>query len=646
MPILQISSLNRYFGNEPNRVHVLKDIDLSIEKGEFLAIIGQSGSGKSTLMNILGCLDSPTSGSYKIDNCEVSQMNSQQLAALRRKKFGFIFQRYNLLSSLNGVENIALPAVYLGVEKKKRQQRAYELLQRLELQGKENNKPTELSGGQQQRVSIGRALMNGGEIILADEPTGALDSQSGEMVMEILQELHRQGHTVILITHDAHIASFAHRIIEIKDGEIISDKSGKKKKSVAGFIAPTNEKISWLFYRDQFLESFSMSLQAIIAHKLRSFLTMLGIIIGIASVVSMVALGNGTQQKIIQQISSMGTNTITIYPGEGFGDRFSEKVKTLSSSDAQILQRQTYVQSVTPMSNSSGILTYQNISVTVNFFGVGEQYFDVKGLQLDSGRLLTTADVNKSRQVAVIDYNTKNKLFRNGENPIGRIIMINKRPLQIVGTVKKEENSPFAEDSLQVWTPYTTVMQKITGSKNISSITVLIKEDVNTSMAEKKIKELLTLRHGSKDFFTQNVDSIKKNVESATGTMTLLISGIAVISLLVGGIGVMNIMLVSVTERTKEIGIRMAIGARQSNILQQFLIEAMVLCFFGGITGVALSFIIAQIFNTIMTDFVMSLSLPSIVIAVASSSLIGLLFGFLPAHNASQLRPIEALSRE
>lgn len=644
--IIEISNLNKKFGEGNNEVHILKDINLSIKSGDFIAIIGASGSGKSTLMNILGCLDTASNGSYKIDGEEASNMDSDGLAALRRKKFGFIFQRYNLLSTLTAIENVALPAVYSGVPQSEREDRAKKILSDLGLEDKIKNKPHELSGGQQQRVSIGRALMNGGEIILADEPTGALDSHSGEMVMGIIKELHEKGHTIILVTHDKNIANYANRIIEIKDGEIISDTS---KSSHYSFVKKETikEKNSFSFFKDQLVESFKMALNAISAHKLRSFLTMLGIIIGIASVVSIVALGNGSQQKILSDISSMGTNTIDIYPGEGFGDMRSGKVKTLTANDSQVLNRQSYVDSSTPNSSTSGALTYKNIAVNAQVKGVGYEFFDVKGIEIAKGNKFYQKDIKNNSQVAVIDKNTQNKLFPNGEDPIGKILFINKKPLKIIGVSQKKKSAFGNDDNLNIWSPYTTVMNRISGSKNIDSITVKIKDNVSMQAAEKSIIDLLTVKHGGKkDFFTMNTDSIKQTVESTTNTMTLLISSIAVIALIVGGIGVMNIMLVSVTERTKEIGVRMAIGAREYNILQQFLIEAILICLIGGAAGIALSYGISVLFNNIVTNFAMTFSTMSIIMAVVCSTMIGIIFGFMPARNASKLNPITALSRE
>ncbi|OOF83468.1 macrolide ABC transporter permease/ATP-binding protein MacB [Rodentibacter ratti] len=643
MNIIEINQLNRYFGEGENRVHILKNISLTIEKGDFVAIIGQSGSGKSTLMNIIGCLDTATSGSYKIDGKETHQLSPDQLSDLRSQKFGFIFQRYNLLSSLTAAENVALPAIYAGIPQTQRLDRAKQLLEKLGLGDKWQNKPNQLSGGQQQRVSIARALMNGGEIILADEPTGALDSHSGQNVMEILRQLHHEGHTIIMVTHDRDIAASANRVIEIKDGEIIADSQKEAVKSAVENQAKIKPHFG--FSKDQLVEAFRMSVSAIVAHKMRSLLTMLGIIIGITSVVSVVALGNGSQQKILENIKGIGTSTMTIFNGTGFGDRRAEQMQNLTVNDANALNQQSYVQSVTPNSSSSGTLVYGNQTFSsTSLKGVGEQYFDVEGLSLKQGNFFSAQDVLENNQVALIDESAKKAIFPN-ESALGKVVMFNKRPLRIIGVVSDRQMGG-ASSSLNVYAPYTTVMNRISGSKKISSITVKIADDVNSTVAEKGITELLSLRHGKKDFFVMNSDTIKQTIESTTGTMKLLISSIAFISLIVGGIGVMNIMLVSVTERTKEIGVRMAIGARQTNILQQFLIEAVLICLIGGITGILLSGLIGLLFNLFMKDFTMAFSTASIITAVLFSTLIGVVFGYMPAKRAAKLNPITALARE
>ena len=643
MNIIEIKNLNRDFGEGKNRVHILKNISLNIEKGDFVAIIGQSGSGKSTLMNLIGCLDTATSGSYKIDGKEIASLSSDQLSDLRSQKFGFIFQRYNLLSSLTAAENVALPAIYAGMPREHRIERAKLLLEKLGLGDKWQNKPNQLSGGQQQRVSIARALMNGGEIILADEPTGALDSHSGQKVMEILRQLPGEGHTIIMVTHDRNIAAQANRVIEIKDGEIIADTQKEAVESKAQ--NQPQIKPHFGLSKDQLIEAFWMSVSAIVAHKMRALLTMLGIIIGITSVVSVVALGNGSQQKILENIKGIGTSTMTIFNGTGFGDRRAEQMQNLTVGDADALNKQSYVQSVTPNSSSSGILVYGNQTFSsTNLKGVGEQYFDVDGLSLKQGNLFSAQDVAENNQVALIDESAQKSIFPH-ENPLGKVVMFNKRPLRIIGVVSDKQMGG-ASSSLNLYAPYTTVMNRISGSKKIASITLKVSDDVNTTVAEKGITELLTMRHGKKDFFIMNSDTIKQTIESTTGTMKLLISSIAFISLIVGGIGVMNIMLVSVTERTKEIGVRMAIGARQANILQQFLIEAVLICLIGGLTGILLSGVIGLLFNFFMQDFNMAFSTVSLVSAVLFSTLIGVLFGYMPAKRAAQLNPVSALARE
>ena len=642
--MIKLKNINKKFKLGDNEIHVLKNINLHIKAGEFISIIGQSGSGKSTLMNIIGCIDTPSSGEYFVCGKETSGLNSKELANLRSKKFGFVFQRYNLISTMSAIENVALPAIYAGVDSQNRDKRAKELLEDLGLGDKTQNLPNKLSGGQQQRVSIARALINGGEIILADEPTGALDSKSGEMVMQILCDLHKQGHTIIVVTHDSNIANYANRVIEIKDGEILSD-SVKKEQIYEKKDENINIKNSFLAYKDQFLESFKMSVSSIFAHKLRAILTMLGIIIGIASVICVVALGNGSQEKILSSIRAIGTNTIDIYAGKGFGDLRAGFVSTLTISDSTALEGQPYIDYSTPNASTSGTLTYMNLSSRAQARGGGVNSLAVSGVKLEFGRNFNEDDIFNSTSVVIIDYNTKNTFFKN-ENPIGKTIFLNKKPLKIIGVTSRDENDFFASEDLRIYLPYTTLINKISGSRRINSITVKVKDEYNPQVAEEGITQLLIQRHGAQDFHTRNSDTVKQTVESTTATMRILIASIALISLIVGGIGVMNIMLVSVTERTREIGISMAIGAKQSDILQQFLIEAILLCLFGGIIGILFALGIGFAFNNISSDFVMKFTTSPFIIAFIASSAIGIIFGYLPAKNASKLNPIDALSQE
>ncbi len=656
-PLLSLQGIKRIYVSGEQQIEVLHGIDLDIYKGELVAIIGASGSGKSTLMNIIGCLDRPSQGEYLIDGVSSRSMHSDELAALRRNYFGFIFQRYHLLSHLSAAGNVEIPAIYAGMNGKSRIENAHHLLQRLGLGDKTDHLPSQLSGGQQQRVSIARALMNGGQVILADEPTGALDTKSGKEVIRILKELNAAGHTVIIVTHDPSIAAHAERIIEIRDGNVISDKhndnmteplSEEEVQSTTQDNAPDlsfSALGSFIAMFSRFREAFKMAWIAMISHRMRTLLTMLGIIIGIMAVVSVVALGKGASQKVTDNISAMGTNTISIFPGKDWGDMRAGRIKSLSVYDLEALRNEIYVDSVTPTVNSSVVFYYKSQEASGQITGVSDMYARVKGANLDDGIFIRPKHVSELAQVAVIDDNTRKKFFPH-EDPIGKVIILGKLPCVIIGVLKKEEKPFGNQDTLNVYIPYTSAIYRVTGDNHLSTIVVRVKDGWSNAVAEQQIVNFLTIRHNAKDIFTSSSDTILKTIQETTGTMTLLVSCIAVISLVVGGIGVMNIMLVSVTERTKEIGIRMAVGARKSDILQQFLIEAVLVCIIGGIMGILCSYGISLIFSYFVNSMSMVFSVFSIVAAVSCSTLIGVVFGYLPAKNAARLDPIVALARE
>ncbi len=649
LPLLRLRGVVREYPAGDSVGAVLKDVDLDIRAGEMVAIIGPSGSGKSTLMNILGCLDRPTRGSYQVAGKETGQMEPDELARLRREHFGFIFQRYHLMGDLNAVGNTEIPAIYAGVPAAQRHERAHKLLTRLGLGERLGNRPGQLSGGQQQRVSIARALMNGGDVILADEPTGALDQASGHEVMNILKELHADGHTIILVTHDAQVASNAQRIIEISDGRIVADRSAASAQAATqkAQAVVAQEKPGWRTQIGRFSEALHMAVRAMVGHKLRTLLTMLGIIIGIASVVSVVALGNGSRQRILADINSMGTNTIEIQRGSGFGDRTAGTIRTLRPSDAHALAELFYVDSVSPNVSTNNTLRRGNVDKTATINGVGDQFFRVRAYEIDTGAFFDTESIRRQTQDVVIDPNTRDTFFTDGENPVGKTLLIGTVPVRVIGVTQKKDLPYGNADALNVWLPYTTVMGRIMGVDYLRSITVRVSDDADSAAAEQGITQLMLQRHGTQDFFTISSDSIKQTVEKTTQTMTLLISAIALISLVVGGIGVMNIMLVSVTERTQEIGVRMAVGARQGDIMQQFLTEAVLVCLVGGVLGIGLALLIGWLFDYVGGGtFRMLFSLTSIVAAFACSTLIGVLFGFLPAQRAARLDPVDALSRQ
>jgi macrolide transport system ATP-binding/permease protein len=651
--LIRLEKLRREFPSGEGTITVLKDLDLSIAAGEMVAIVGASGSGKSTLMNILGCLDRPTGGSYRISGRETASLEPDELAALRREHFGFIFQRYHLLGELDALANVEIPAIYAGMAPRDRRARAESLLDRLGMSDRTDHRPGQLSGGQQQRVSIARALMNGANVILADEPTGALDKHSGEEVLRILEELNAEGKTIIIVTHDMNVARRARRIIELSDGVIISDRANTPDQPAPAATAPaaavelTRRGGGLRSLVDRFREALRMAVLAMAAHRLRTFLTMLGIIIGIASVVSVVAIGQGTQQQVLANISNLGTNTLEIFAGRSFGDTRSARITTLVAADAEALARQSYVAAVTPTVSTSKTLRVgsQEASALVN--GVGEQYFSARGTKLAEGSFFDAGSVRARATDVVIDENTRKTLFADSpRSPVGQVLLIGNVPARIVGVTEAQQGGFGSSQNLSVFLPYTTVQTRFLGSMSLRSITVRVADDVDTGLAQQDVTRFLTQRHGSQDFFILNTDDIRQTITSTTQMLTLLIAAIAVISLVVGGIGVMNIMLVSVSERVSEIGVRMAVGARQGDILQQFLIEAVLVCLIGGLCGVAAAFGLGQLVRLLSSDFTLIYSTTSIVAACLCSTLIGVVFGFLPARNASQLDPVVALSRD
>jgi len=644
-PLLELNDVCRTYTSGGVPLTVLTDVNLRIQSGEFVAVMGASGSGKSTLMNIIGCLDKPTNGTYRIRGVEASSLNGDELAALRRATFGFIFQRYNLMSDLSAVENAEVPAVYSGMAKAQREVHASDLLRELGLGDRLQFHPNQLSGGQQQRVSIARALMNGGPVILADEPTGALDSQGGKEVMAILEKLHGQGHTIILVTHDSDIAAYAHRIVRITDGRITSDEP--QQKGEAGNQAQIGETGKDAKQGVAVLaEALKMALRSLVHNRLRTALTMLGIVIGVASVVALMAIGNGAKQDVLDRIQAMGTDLLTIMRGPPAVRASADIVTSFLPEDLPSINSVSGVAYAIPETNLSSLVRFGNQDLTVTAVGTGEDFPQVHDWPPQSGVFFTAEHVARYAQVVVLGQTVAKNLFPSGTDPLGQYILIGNAPFLVIGVLSSKGVSQRGDDlDDSVWLPYTTAGARIFGHRFFNNIVVRVKPGADMSAVQAGLHTLLIHRHGMEDFNIRNMADTIETANETQNTLTYLLAAIAVISLVVGGIGVMNIMLVSVTERTREIGIRMAIGARGFDVLFQFLTEAVTVCFIGGLVGVLVG-IGGGLSTSKIAGWRVIFTIAPIIIAFGCAFLTGIIFGYLPARKAARLDPIEALARE
>ncbi|MDD3433975.1 MAG: MacB family efflux pump subunit [Tepidiphilus sp.] len=646
-PLIELHDIVKRFTQGELTVEVLHGISLSIWAGEFVAIMGASGSGKTTLMNIIGCMDRPSAGRYLLAGRDVAELDADALAQLRRSTFGFIFQRYNLLSNATALENVEVPAIYAGLPAAARRERAKALLTRLGLGERLDYPPSRLSGGQQQRVSIARALMNGGRVILADEPTGALDTASGKEVMALLHELHREGHTVVVITHDPNVAREAQRIIRIQDGRIVED-SGPAPEAVEGRVPtlplaePPREGHAVLML--DVAASVRTALRALQANPLRTLLTLLGVMIGVGSVVAMLAFGNGARQKVLDQIQAMGTNLLVVRPGAPGVRYVGSTITTLVVADAEAIARLPNVEHVVPQSTSAVTVRAGNITYTTSLTATSPEYTLANAWPVAVGTFFTQTHVQGYAPVAVLGQTTAQALFGTA-NPIGRYVLINNTPLRIIGVLTPKGADMMGNDrDDMVFVPLTTGQARITGQTWLRFITVEVRDTALMAATQAAIEQLLLKRHRTLDFQVRNMTALLEQQAETQQTLTLLLGAVALISLVVGGIGVMNIMLVSVTERTREIGVRMAVGARAFHILLQFVTEALVVCTVGGLIGVAGGLIVIAVAAWLGTAVL--ITVPPILLAFTSALATGLVFGYLPAKRAASLDPVVALSTE
>lgn len=655
-PLIELRDIRKSYGGKTEgpdgkplpAVDVLRGVSLSIGAGEFVAIVGASGSGKSTLMHILGCLDRPSTGHYLFAGQDIADFNADELAWLRREAFGFVFQGYHLIATESARENVEVPAIYSGVPVAEREKRAATLLTRLGLGDRLDHRPSQLSGGQQQRVSISRALMNGGHILLADEPTGALDSRSGAEVMLLLEELAEAGHTVILITHDREVAARAHRTIEIRDGQIIADStggpvsSGRASLDASTFLASMADgaahTASWTADTHEALRA---AWRVLWINRFRTLLTLLGIIIGVASVIVMLAIGAGTEHQVIEKMASFGTNRMYVIPG---GDNPRGPGGTLSEADADLVRQMPNVTASMPFLQGNVTVRYSNIDVQVPVWAVTEEASRVLNWKTSRGIFFTGTDEQDLATVILLGKRVREKLFGN-TNPVSHYVLVNNVPFQVIGELEeKGATSGDSDDDNVVLMPFSTGSRRILGTTNLSWISVLVDRLDLADQTAQQIADTLEGNHHIRDFEVFNrAASVKAQTETQS-TLTLMLGMIAAISLLVGGIGVMNIMLMTVRERTREIGIRIATGARQRDILRQFLTEATLVSGIGGVLGV--------VFGLLVGASLMAWSVPAIFSvrailgAFTCALLTGLIFGFMPARKAARLDPVIALASE
>ncbi|MDD2114686.1 MacB family efflux pump subunit [Pseudomonas asiatica] len=651
-PLIELVDIRKSYGGvETPKVDILHGISLRIHPGEFVAIVGASGSGKSTLMNILGCLDRPTSGSYRFAGKDVAELGSDELAWLRREAFGFVFQGYHLIPSGSAQENVEMPAIYAGLAASERHARASALLGRLGLASRTGNRPHQLSGGQQQRVSIARALMNGGHIILADEPTGALDSHSGTEVMALLDELASQGHVIILITHDRNVAARAQRVIEIRDGLIISDSAAEKPTVDNGRGLQADQLRQRLdrgatlhgAWKGELLEALQAAWRVMWVNRFRTALTLLGIVIGVASVVVMLAVGEGSKRQVMAQMAAFGSNILYL---NGKPASLGEQAGTITLDDVAAIGQLPQVKHVMPVIGEKMMVRHGNNSQRFYVGGNNTGFPEIFNWPAVQGSFYTEADEANAAAVAVIGQKVREKMLDPGRDPLGQYLLIGNVPFQVVGILAGKGASSGDQDSDgRIVVPYSAAAIRLFGQRDPDYIAVAALDSTRVNEAEAAIDKLLRQRHNGRQDFELTNDAALIQAEARTqNSLSLMLGAIAAISLLVGGIGVMNIMLMTVRERTREIGIRMATGARQRDILRQFLSEAVMLSMVGGLAGIVLALAIGG--GLMLAEVAVAFALPAMLGAFACAVVTGIVFGFMPARKAARLDPVKALTSE
>ena len=650
--VIKLADIHKVYHTGEVDVHAVRGISLEVFPGEFVALMGASGSGKSTLMNMIGALDRPSGGNYLLDGIDVSTLDRDALADVRNEKIGFVFQGFNLLSRTSALENVEMPMLYNRhrIAAHEQRERAKHALELVGLGARADHHPNQLSGGQQQRVAIARALVNQPSLLLADEPTGNLDSQTSIEIMGVFQKLNDQGITIVMVTHELDVARFTKRMVILRDGKIVTDEKVADRLNAEKELDRLKQAQAGGQTRMRIFASLRIAGRALLRNKMRSLLTMLGIIIGVGAVIGSVSLTSGATKQVEDQVSSLGESVITVFSGNftsgamrgGWGS-----APTLTVADALAIAGLKNVVAVSPEVRDRAQVLANGLNWNTQVMGESPDYPQIRNWGIAKGAMFSDQDVRSLAKTAVIGQTVADELFPN-ENPVGQTIRIRNLPFLIVGVLAPKGFNLFGQDQDDtVVVPYTSHMHRITTRIFLNDILVEAANDKAIEGVQNDITDLLLMRHRSKeqDFTVRNQLELMQMRTAASRLMGSLLAGVAAVSLVVGGIGIMNIMLVSVTERTREIGIRMAVGARAADILVQFLIEAVTLSAIGGfigiIGGVGFSETVAY-----FKDMPTVTPVAWIAIAFISSAIIGIISGFYPAWKASKLDPIDALRYE